>query len=63
MLKYAKEILQKVSFDRQLFEKELRKAIKTLIPAELEDLKTWCLEKFGHLYHAIIKRSFALAKA
>jgi hypothetical protein len=41
----------------------LRKAIKTLIPAELEDLKTWCLEKFGHLYHAIIKRSFALAKA
>jgi hypothetical protein len=31
MLRYAKEILTKVSFDAQLFEKELRKAIKMLV--------------------------------
>ena len=35
MLEYAKTILLKVSFDRALFEKELRKAVRTLAPDEL----------------------------
>jgi hypothetical protein len=39
MLRYAKEILTKVSFDAQLFEKELRKAIKMLVNEELLELR------------------------
>ena len=37
MLNYFKKILEKVSFDRNLFEKELRKAINSLIAEEVED--------------------------
>lgn len=38
MLEYSKLILQKVSFDPFLFEKELRKSISYLRPDEIEDL-------------------------
>ena len=41
MLEYAKTILLKVSFDKILFEKELRKALRMLLPAELVQLKEW----------------------
>jgi hypothetical protein len=58
MLRYAKEILTKVSFDAQLFEKELRKAIKMLVGEELIELRKWCLEKFGKLYNTLIDRCF-----
>jgi hypothetical protein len=61
MLRYAKEILTKVSFDAQLFEKELRKAIKMLVHDELIELRKWCLEKFGKLYHTLINRCFRQA--
>lgn len=40
---YTKEVLEKVSFDRNLFVKELRKAVKNLFPYELEHLKKWLL--------------------
>ena len=58
MLDYVKLILEKVSFDQQLFEKELRKSISQLVRDELEELKKWCYEKFGHYLH-IIKKCFA----
>lgn len=38
---YTKEILQKVSFNSELFHKELEKAIKKLLPYEIEELKIW----------------------
>ena len=41
MLEYTKTVLQKVSFDRNLFTKEVKKAIKTLLPQEIEELKIW----------------------
>ncbi len=59
MLEYFKTILAKVSFDRWLFEKELLKAIRSLVPPELAKLKEWCLEQYGHMYGAIISRCFA----
>jgi hypothetical protein len=40
---YTKNVIEKVSFDVKLFVKELRKAIKTLLPYELEHLKKWLL--------------------
>lgn len=50
MLEYTKMILEKVSFDRKLFEKELLKAIRYLIDPELRELERWCMEKFGFQY-------------
>ena len=38
---YTKSVLERVSFDPILFCKELRKAIKNLLPYELEQLKKW----------------------
>ncbi|WP_426493085.1 hypothetical protein [Hymenobacter sp. 102] len=58
MLEYAKTILLKVSFDRILFEKELRKALRNLVPAELSELKTWCYKQFSKLYRRVLNRVF-----
>jgi len=58
MLKYAKEILTKVSFDAMLFEKELRKAIKMLMKHERTELEIWCYDTFGNLYKPLISRCF-----
>ncbi|MEL1242274.1 hypothetical protein [Flavobacterium flavipallidum] len=41
MFDYTKSILERVSFDLVLFSKELEKAIKTLLPHELKQLKEW----------------------
>ncbi len=38
---YTKSVLERVSFDPILFCKELRKAIKNLLPYELEQLRKW----------------------
>ncbi len=59
MFELSKEILQKVSFDRELFQKELKKAIKWLQnTAEVKKLRSWCIEKFGHVYNEIIAKAF-----
>lgn len=44
MLEYTKTVLQKVSFDARLFSRELKKAMKTLLPKELKELKQWLVE-------------------
>lgn len=59
LLEYIKVILQKVSFDAKLFEKELKKAIRMLVPEEVTTLKTWCYEQFGSVYRRILRRCFA----
>jgi len=43
MYEYTKSILERVSFDPLLFCKELEKAIKTLLPYEMEQLREWLL--------------------
>ena len=43
MFTYTKNILERVSFDPQLFCKELAKALKTLLPYEIEQLTDWVL--------------------
>jgi hypothetical protein len=58
-LDYVKVILQKVSFDAKLFEKELRKAIKTLVADEIKELRTWCSEQFGIMYNQLIEKCFS----
>lgn len=58
MLEYFKTILSKVSFDKRLFEKELRKAIRSLVPDEVYQLKEWCYQKFGQQYQPILAKCF-----
>ncbi|MBF6608271.1 MAG: hypothetical protein ITG00_05995 [Flavobacterium sp.] len=40
---YTKSVLERVSFDQVLFIKELKKAVKVLLPYELEQLRNWLL--------------------
>jgi len=48
MLEYSKLILQKMTFDKALFAKELRKFLKLLEqPEEIELLKKWV---YHHYY-------------
>ena len=61
MLNYFKTILSRVSFDARIFEKELRKAIKSLIADELTELKNWCYTNFGGEHEAILNRCFVLS--
>ncbi|MDQ2771102.1 MAG: hypothetical protein M3Y54_11450 [Bacteroidota bacterium] len=58
MLDYVKMILLKVSFSKALFEKELRKSFRLLLPAELPDFHTWCYQQFARVYRRILKRVF-----
>ncbi len=43
MFTYTKGILERVSFDPLLFCKELEKALKILLPYEIEQLTEWLL--------------------
>ena len=43
MFDYTKSVLERVSFDTKLFCKELEKAIKVLLPYEIEQLTEWLL--------------------
>ena len=44
MYSYTKSILERVSFDPNLFCKELEKAIKVLLPYEIDQLRDWLLQ-------------------
>ncbi|MGQ0827123.1 MAG: hypothetical protein ACT4ON_01885 [Bacteroidota bacterium] len=54
MFELSKNILEKVSFDKTLFRKELAKAVKWLKPEEKALLMIWCLATFGHRYRDVI---------
>jgi hypothetical protein len=59
MLEFCKKVLIKVSFDRSLFSKELKKSIAWLKKDELILFKEWCLNRFGTTYGDVIQASFA----
>jgi len=44
MFEYTKVVLQKVSFNKDLFKRELEKAINRLLPYELKELYLWLKE-------------------
>jgi hypothetical protein len=44
MFSYTKNILERVSFDPILFCKEVEKALKTLLPYEIELLAEWLFQ-------------------
>ncbi|WP_166919982.1 hypothetical protein [Thermonema lapsum] len=58
MLEYMKTILQKVSFDATLFERELRKALTLLHPSERSALRDWCYQHFLDVYKPLLDKYF-----
>ena len=57
MLELSKNILEKVSFDKFLFQKELIKAIHRIKTDEIPLLKAWCLSTFDN-YNELISDVF-----
>ncbi|MEN9337124.1 MULTISPECIES: hypothetical protein [Flavobacterium] len=41
---FTKSVLERVSFDAVLFCKELEKAVRVLLPYEVEELTQWVLQ-------------------
>jgi len=58
MFEYTKMILQKVSFNRELFSKELKKSFRWLKKEEILALQAWCVITFGHQYADVISDVF-----
>ena len=57
MFEYTKTVLNKVSFDATLFCKEVEKAVKRLLPYELEELKifiNWLIKQNSDLSQCLI---------
>jgi hypothetical protein len=44
MFEYTKTVLEKVSFNLELFKKELEKAVNRLLPYEVKELYFWLRE-------------------
>ena len=59
MLKYTETILQKVSFNKELFRNELEKSIRWLQKNEVRALKSWCILNFGAVYMDVINDVFS----
>ena len=57
MFEYTKQILTKVSFDRNLFRKELIKALQILKKDERRLSKIWCVATFA-AYSDVIVEAF-----
>jgi len=59
MLEYAKIILPKVSFSKELFRKELNKCIHWVEPEQINELYKWCNENFNEMYPDVLTEAFA----
>ena len=55
MLEFTKKILSKVSFDKNLFKKELSKSARWLSKQEVITLKIWALTSFSQYKNTILE--------
>ncbi len=55
MLEFTKKILSKVSFDKNLFKKELSKSARWLSKQEVITLKIWALTTFSQYKNTILE--------
>ena len=56
MFEYAKIILPKVSFSKELFQKELIKCINWIDPEDLYQFRKWCYFNFKEIYPDILEK-------
>lgn len=59
MIEFVKQVLQGVSFDKELFRKELIKNLSLISPSEKALLLAWCLKRFSEHYD-VLKDAFRL---
>ncbi len=60
MIEYAKVILPKISFSKELFRKELTKCVNWVEePEELDELNKWCTSNFGKMYPDVLDEVFS----
>lgn len=57
MLGLSKKVLKGVSFDKYLFQKELKKSIRYIKKDDLSKFYVWCLASFA-MYNDIIVDAF-----
>jgi len=50
---FIKQVLQGVSFDKELFRKELTKNLTLISPAEKALLLSWCISRFSQHYDVL----------
>jgi hypothetical protein len=62
-LTYSKIILEKVSFNKQLLEKEFRKFSSQLPEPEKADLKRWCLKRFGQRFKQTMRNYMSMKRS
>jgi hypothetical protein len=55
MLEFSKKVLNKVSFDKKLFKKELQKSLRWLNKGEMNHLKIWTLATFSQYKNIILE--------
>ena len=55
MLEFSKKILRKVSFDKNLFRKELQKSTVWLNKKDVITLKIWALATFSQYKNTILE--------
>ena len=55
MLEFSKKVLNKVSFDKTLFRKELQKSLRWLSKKEMTHLKIWALATFSQYKEIILE--------
>ncbi len=60
MLRYTEIILEKVSFNKELFKNELKKSLRWLKKEEVFVLRSWCVVKFGKTHGDIIRDVFSM---
>jgi hypothetical protein len=59
MVELRKKILMKVSFDAQLFQKEVAKELQWINnQEEIILLREWCQQEFGKKYPLILQKAF-----
>lgn len=60
MVELSKKILMKVSFDQQLFHKELVKAVNWIQRSDdFQNFRAWCMAEFGHRYPGVLQQVFS----
>ncbi len=63
MIEYAKVILPKVSFSRDLFKKELIKCVNWVEVENQHEFRDWCEDNFGEMYPEILNEVFSTIAA
>lgn len=59
MIEFVKQVLLGVSFDKELFRKELIKNLSLVSPSEKALLLSWCLARFSEHYD-VLKDAFRI---